>query len=179
MLVRIGRCPMDQLPEEPILPVKRKLTSDLGEVCLGSGMLLEDLGPQTHEEMFMWPSTFLTQLRSWAGSADLLFDRAINKFERGVQMSSSYSGLGTAELAMHWLKQGFRLRGFLFGPNSLQCLRASDVDESCRAVLEHMSNSDCGPACICGSLQERAPRDFVRQGASQTRFGLLMVLEVC
>ena len=60
-------------------------------------------------------------------------------------MSSSHSGLGAAELAMHWLKQGFRLRVFLFGPNSLQCLRASDVDERCRAVLEHMSNSDCAP----------------------------------
>lgn len=61
---------------------------------------IEDAGPQSVSQLWFWPSQAVLRL----DQAELL-DEVVKKLERGVRMTSAYSGLGSAETAMHFIWQ--------------------------------------------------------------------------
>lgn len=61
---------------------------------------IEDAGPQSVSQLWFWPSHAMLRL----DQAQLL-EEVVKKLQGGVRMTSAYSGLGSAETAMHFIWQ--------------------------------------------------------------------------
>ena len=87
-------------------------------------------------------------------------DMMLGKFHQQIDLSTAYSGLGSPEAVIQWLKEALDRRGLMTGHDAILCTRASDSDEACREVL--LSLDGHGPTCVFNNLVDRCPSTFLQ-----------------
>lgn len=116
-------------------------------------------GPQTYQDLFTWPAFFVDAiLQKDNEDPDLgIGVNMVNKFHSGLHVVTDYSGVGSPEVACHFIHKALQNRagsGYHIPPPCF--VRASDSDPDCRAVLlSHEGES--APGCVMGDLLERCP----------------------
>eukprot|EP00971_Amphidinium_carterae_P341364 6480128-Amphidinium_carterae.3 len=116
----------------------------------------------------MWCATenIMAALQRCGGPAAALYEQAMLT---GVQLTTSYSGIGTVEVAAGMLSDGFRQGCASYGRwSGIGCYSACDVDEDCqKALCAHQRDerdvSECshglpwpkGPSHVFGDLLSR------------------------
>ena len=80
-------------------------------------------------------------------------DMMLGKFHQQIDLSTAYSGLGSPEAVIQWLKEALDRRGLMTGHDAILCTWASDSDEAC---LGH------GPTCVFNHLVDRCPSTFLQ-----------------
>ena len=172
-------CPLDRL-EDPTAQVsreasfgegvamslagavkRRRLMADMEEnkdangvksLMAGTFSFQPDPGPGTLLELWHWPAFAISRLCQANLSQNLE-----RKFQsQGIVFSSDYSGVGTAEAAMTFLRNGAGRRGLVGyttsdGRPTFQVARCGDVSEHCRKVLsahDGPSKAECSVAAF-------------------------------
>ena len=90
------------------------------------------LGPSCTKDCFLWPKHVVAKLIGVHGQ-DVLASNLNAK--RGLLLSTTFSGLGSAELAAGMLLESLRDEGIVKPDFELQVYSACDKDPMCRAVL--------------------------------------------
>ena len=96
-----------------------------------SGLTLpfvEDCGPRDLQQLWFWPAMALDKLASWN-----LLEVLEEKLVVGINMSTSYSGVGSAETALDFLVTACVRRGM--GLGLVEVTTATDVSQACRSIL--------------------------------------------
>ncbi|CAE7374341.1 unnamed protein product [Symbiodinium sp. CCMP2592] len=120
-----------------------------------------------YADLFMWPSLFLRKIQAAAPERLQVFDA---KLQKGIQLITDYSGLGTPEICLRFLCEAFR--DLVGGSSSatatsapLTCARAADVDMYCRRMLM-AHDGPAAPACVFGQFSERCPDHLAKKTAN-------------
>lgn len=109
--------------------------------------------PTTLEEVLQWPKYVLDRMEH-AG----LGVRLREVCSSGIYLSTHYSGMGGAELALRMLMDELRARGCRAW---MHAQHAGDISRFCRAVLLRHPGVGCGPRHVFGDLTEALPRSTV------------------
>eukprot|EP00971_Amphidinium_carterae_P151281 2999193-Amphidinium_carterae.1 len=82
--------------------------------------------------------------------------------QRGVSLSTSYSGIGAAEITAEMLQAGAESRGLLDADRmkGFYFVEAVDNKPAARAALLRKSRKGFGPHHVFGDINERVPADF-------------------
>ena len=110
----------------------------------------------------MWPSLFLRKIQTAAPDGLQLFDA---KLQKGIDLITDYSGIGTPEMCLHFLCEAFfdlvEGSSIRAADPPLICARAADIDVHCRRVLL-AQNGPAAPACVFGQFSERCPQQLLK-----------------
>lgn len=111
-----------------------------------------DLGPMSREQIWHWQCFALDRL-SKAG----LLKHVLRKFHCGVELSTDYSGLGTAETALSFIHRALKRLGHSVdsakrtGRPAVEAAAAGDESVHCRTMLLSHRPGPLSPQCnpIC------------------------------
>ena len=107
-----------------------------------------------YKDLFMWPAFFLEDLKR---KDPVFLDLLAEKFAKGLCMVTDYSGVGSAEIACHFIHAAAERRSIPGVIKKPVFLRASDSNPDCRSVLMNHRGS-IKPTCVMGNLLDRVPR---------------------
>ena len=133
----------------------RKHQCDAGRSRIGSRRLEP---PKTIKQILNWPSRYMRLLpQEGLGIIATLFH------EKGLAMSTNYSGIGMWETAVAYV-------GEALGGAQVTNFHACDIDEDClRVLLQHQGLSK--PQHVFENLENRWPTDVLRElRREETRF---------
>eukprot|EP00435_Cladocopium_sp_Y103_P048908 s774_g14.t1 len=91
-------------------------------------------GPSAAEELYLWPKRILDQAAKMHGREVLIQNMAAKK---GLVMTTTFSGVGSAELAAELLLDALREDGLVQPGFDFHVHSACDKDAMCREVLMH------------------------------------------
>lgn len=118
--------------------------------------------PASLQELLQWPCRVLVALKGVSENAcgvaadEVDFNRLAMSFQRGVFISTSYSGLGAAELSLQFLQQQLRANGDL-NADALGVVntQACDVKPSAQQVL--LNSGSASANHIFADLNDKVP----------------------
>lgn len=100
-----------------------------------------DTGPSSLQQLWHWPGLALERLASWG-----LLGNVAKKLERGLEMTTAYSGVGSVETALDFIQTACVRRGLDDG--CVEVMSACDVAEHCRKVLLAHPIGTSRAACV-------------------------------
>ena len=120
-------------------------------------------GPESYGQIAAgcWASHIISQA---ASSDSPMLSSFVDAFEAGVSVTTSYSGMGSAEVACHILAAEALKAGAVLSSNmaGLHTYAACDIDAMCQTVLKHILGAH-RPRHVFGSLLDMVPsRDVAR-----------------
>ena len=128
---------------------KRRLHPDVDAAFLPE-LCAADCGPGSCDELWHWPTWAIQRLRQVDHTKTL----AENFKGHGIDLTTDYSGVGTAEIAMHFISIAMQRQWGaterLGGLPSVRYLSAGDLSSHCRALMQHHgpSTPECASACV-------------------------------
>ena len=120
-------------------------------------------GPESYGQIAggCWASHIISRA---ASSDSPMLSSFVDAFEAGVSVTTSYSGMGSAEVACHILAAEALKAGAVLSSNmaGLQSYAACDIDAVCQTVLKNTLGAH-RPRHVFGSLLDMVPsRDVAR-----------------
>ena len=101
---------------------------------------VEDCGPRDLQQLWFWPAMALDKLANWN-----LLEILEEKLVAGVNISTSYSGVGSAETALDFIETACARRGMELG--LVEVTSAADISPACRSILMSHSYGVSPAAC--------------------------------
>eukprot|EP00971_Amphidinium_carterae_P351652 6492212-Amphidinium_carterae.3 len=117
------------------------------------------VGPDNAEALMRWPCF---DFEAAADAGVPMLENLGKWLQRGISLSTSYSGIGSAEIAAEMVQVGAASRG-LFDADTMQgfdFVEAVDNKAAARAALLSRSGKGSGPRHVFGDINERVPMDF-------------------
>ena len=133
----------DDVADETVISVEARMgqARSSQQLC---GKRPRSVSPETvrqgYEDTFTWGSRYLKRLRGLQTTKD--FDAHSNfekNLQKGIVLTTDYSGMGCAELAGKMLEVSAKLEGMSIG-EGIACYRCSDIDEDPGEVVRRARN---------------------------------------
>ena len=106
-------------------------------------------GPDNFEDLFNRAPQFLHQMKGHTVGA-LIADTMVASLRQGIQINSDYSGIGSAEMALHTIAKSALGNT---DPTALLFWRACDTQRAARKCLA--ANAECNSQHIFGNIMMR------------------------
>lgn len=132
----------------------------VGSVTLPRPRIPRSPGPSTLDEIYGWPSFFLTRLHSLRPECIQLL---LQKVKTGVNLFTDWSGMGCPEQSFSMLREGLEQLNMLTAdaPDFLKCVRACDTLPLARKAL--LAFSAGGPCHVFENIMDRVPANVQDQ----------------
>ena len=126
-------------------------------------------GPRTLEETMLWCDYAFEKLEPILGEAGRSWSEVASSFSDGcvLALTSHFSGVGTAEMAMSFIIDKFKSLGA--GDMDVVCWSATDIDKTCIEILSNHTGTH-SPKHVFGDILDRvSPVHFRRIQMAQGR----------
>ncbi|CAE7037690.1 unnamed protein product [Symbiodinium sp. CCMP2456] len=107
-------------------------------------------GPRTFEDVMLWARNFLPGMLAAMSAQGARVPRVLDKLQRTkLVLTSSYSGMGVAEMSVPFLQDAFQERGVKL---SVRYHASRDHDELCRKMLLHAEFGSSQESHVFGDI---------------------------
>ncbi|CAK9091028.1 Uncharacterized protein SCF082_LOCUS42902 [Durusdinium trenchii] len=118
-------------------------------------LVVSDPGPVNYQELLHWPGVVLTRL----ANVDML-DILEEKFSSGIEITTSYSGVGSPETALGFLQQALGRYGCETG--TLKVHSATEYSKHCQRILANHVDGPSKAECIFSDLRAVVPDEVIQ-----------------